>query len=199
MSFNLSDPFEACVWAMALCAFWGMMRFGEVSVVSRNTFDKAKHLTQKDAHFGFDLDRKPYAHLDLPSSKTARPGEIQSVFLVPQEDLYPLEALHNLARVVPAGPDDPLFSWRDRCGDIQPMVKSKAINHINSVIIAWGWGATFGHSFRIGGASYYLAQKVDSKIVRITGRWRSLTYEAYICAFEQVASRHLGGLLTQAQ
>lgn len=181
---------------MAVCAFWGMMRFGEVSVVTRGAFDKAKHLTRKDAHFGFDLDGKPYARLDLPSSKTAKPGEIQSVFLVPQGDLCPLEALRNLAEVIPAGPDDPLFSWRDRLSNVQPMVKSKAINHINSVIRAWGWGTTFGHSFWIGGASYYLSQKVDPEIVRIAGRWRSLAYEAYIRAFEQVASRHLGGLLT---
>ncbi|KAJ7225228.1 hypothetical protein B0H12DRAFT_1002157, partial [Mycena haematopus] len=29
---DLDDPFDACTWAMATCAFWGMMRFGEVSV-----------------------------------------------------------------------------------------------------------------------------------------------------------------------
>ncbi|KAG1760431.1 hypothetical protein EDD22DRAFT_781148 [Suillus occidentalis] len=34
-SLLLSDPFDACVWAMASCAFFGMMRFGEVSVSSR--------------------------------------------------------------------------------------------------------------------------------------------------------------------
>ena len=198
-SLNINEPFDACVWAMALCAFWGMMRFGEVSVTSRGAFDKAKHLTRKDAHFGFDLDNKPYAHLDLPSSKTAKPGDIQSIFLVPQEGLCPLAALQNLAEVVPAGPDDPLFSWRDSHGSIQPMVKSKAIGRVNAIIKAWGWGTTFGHSFRIGGASYYLSQKVNPEIVRIAGRWRSLAYEVYIRAFEQVASRHLGGLLSQSQ
>jgi hypothetical protein len=197
LALNLNDPFEACIWAMALCAFWGMMRFGEVSVTSRSAFTASKHLTRKDAHFGNDLDGKPYARLDLPSSKTAKPGEIQSVFLVPQEGLCPLEALQNLARVVPAGPDDPLFSWRDQHGIVRPMVKAKAIAHINSILSARGWGTAFGHSFRIGGASFYLSQKVDPEIVRIAGRWRSLAYEAYIRAFEQIASRHLGGLLSQ--
>ena len=158
-----------------------------------------KHLTRKDAHFGFDLDGKPYARLDLPSSKTAKPGEIQSVFLIPQEGLCPLATLQNLARVVPAGPNDPLFSWRDNHGSIQPMVKSKAIGHVNAIIKAWGWGTAFGHSFRISGASYYLSQKVSPEIVRIAGRWRSLAYEVYIRAFEQVASRHLGGLLSRPQ
>jgi hypothetical protein len=196
-SLDLNIPFEACIWAMALCAFWGMMRFGEVSVTTRNAFNSTKHLTRKDAHFGVDLDGKPYARLDLPSAKTAKPGEIQSVFLVPQNELCPIDALQNLARVVPAGPNDPLFSWRDRHGDIRPMVKTKAITHINAVLKTWGWGTAFGHSFRIGGASFYLSQKVSPEIVRIAGRWRSLAYEAYIRAFEQIASRHLGGLLAQ--
>ena len=89
---NLDDPFEACIWAMALCAFWGMMRFGEVSVSSRSAFDKSKHLKRCDIHFGVDLDGKQYAHLDLPSAKTARPGQTQSVFLIPQEGLCPLQA-----------------------------------------------------------------------------------------------------------
>jgi len=194
---NRNDPFEACVWAMALCAFWGMMRFSEVSVTSCSAFTTSKHLTRKDAHFSDDLDGKPYTRLDLPSSKTAKLGEIQSIFLVPQEGLCPLEALQNLAKVVPAGPDDPLFSWHDRNGIVRPMVKTKAIAHINSILSMHGWGTAFGHSFQISGASFYLSQKVDPEIVHIAGRWRSLAYEAHICAFKQVASRHLGGLLNQ--
>ena len=75
------------------------------------------------------------------------------------------------------------------------MVKSKAINHINVILKSWGWGTTFGHSFRIGGASFYLSQKVDLEIVRLAGHWRSLAYEAYIRTFEQVASHHFGNLL----
>ena len=73
---SLNDPFEACIWAMATCAFWGMMQFGEVPVTARNTFSTSKHLKQQDVHLGFDLNGKPYACLDLPSAKTARPGEI---------------------------------------------------------------------------------------------------------------------------
>jgi hypothetical protein len=71
------------------------------------------------------------------------------------------------------------------------MVKSKAINHINSILKSSGWGTLFGHSFRIRGASFYLSQKVDPEIVRIAGRWRSLAYEAYIRAFEQGKRRLL--------
>jgi hypothetical protein len=102
VTLNLSKLFDACVWAMATCAFFGMMCFGEVSVTSQNSFSGAKHLKCSDVFLGSDLDGKCYAHLDLPSAKTAKPGEIQSIYLMAQGDLCPLKALTNLAQVVPA-------------------------------------------------------------------------------------------------
>ena len=38
------------------------------------------------------------------------------------------------------------------------------------------------------------SQKVDPEIVRLAGRWKSLAYEAYIRAFELIASAHMGHL-----
>lgn len=191
---DLDKPFDACLWAMSSCAFWGMMRFGEVSVPSRPKFNPSLHLTRKDAVFGYDLDGRPYAKLLLPSAKTARPGEVQTVFLNEQGALCPLEALRNLAQVVPARADDALFSWRDDKGGVRPMVHDKAMRTVNKALQACGWGTTFGHSFRIGGASFYLGQKVDPEIVRLAGRWKSTAYEAYIRAFEQVSSQHMANL-----
>ncbi|KAG1758669.1 hypothetical protein EDD22DRAFT_783599, partial [Suillus occidentalis] len=62
---------------------------------------------------------------------------------------------------------------------------------INSILIGRGWGTSFGHSFRIGGASFYLTKKVDPEIVRIAGCWKSLAYETYIRVFEQISSQHM--------
>ncbi|KAF8573543.1 hypothetical protein K439DRAFT_1556198, partial [Ramaria rubella] len=183
---NLSSPFDACVWAMASCAFWGMMCFGEVSVTTWSAFNPSRNLKRRDAHLDYNMHNKRYMRLDLPAAKTAKPGQIQSVFLTEQSDLCPIEALISLSLVVPAGPNEPLFSWRDIHRDIHPMVKICAIDRINSILNSHGWGNSFRHSFRIGGASYYLAQKVDPEIVRLAGRWKSLAYEAYIRAFEQI-------------
>jgi len=197
-----ANPFDACVWAMCACAFFGLMRFGEVSVKSRSDFSSARNLTRADGHFIADADGRPYLKLSLPMAKTAAAGEIQDILLVEQKDvdgsadLCPIAALHNLARVVPAAPQDPLFSWRDRMGHIRPMVKTRALERINSILSAWGWGTAFGHSFRIGGASWFLSKGASPEVVRIQGRWKSLAYEAYIRAFELIASRHLANLIT---
>ncbi|KAG1797492.1 uncharacterized protein HD556DRAFT_1233538 [Suillus plorans] len=96
-----------------------------------------------------------------------------------------------MALVVPALAGDPLFSWRDSKGDIRPMAKVRAMERINAILVAWGWGTSFGHSFRIGGASFYLAKKIDPEIIQIAGRWKSLAYETYIRAFEQISSQHM--------
>ena len=87
------------------------MQLEGVMVNSHNTFDKAKNLTWKDAIFRYDLDGNCYACLDFPTMKTAKPGDIQSVFLISQEGLCSLKALENLASVVPATANVPLFSW----------------------------------------------------------------------------------------
>ncbi|EPS94927.1 hypothetical protein FOMPIDRAFT_13446, partial [Fomitopsis schrenkii] len=184
---NLNDPFDACVWAAAACAFWGLMRFGEVTVPSRAAFDGSKHIKRMDALSAYDVNGKLYARLDLPAAKTAKTGEIQSVYLVIQGPaVCPISALKNLTEVVPAGPADPLFSWRDRSGTVRPLVRDAALKRINSILREHGWGTSFGHSFRIGSAAFFLAQGADPEIVRLQGRWRSMAYQVYIRAFEQV-------------
>ena len=135
---DLSTPFAACIWAMVSCAFWGMMRFGEVSVKSRSSFNGTTHLKQSDTFFRHDLNGNLYVTLSLPSAKTAAPGESHAVFMTPHDQLCPIQALLNLATMVPAGPNDPLFSWRDKRGAIRPMVKHKAIAHINSILVSHG-------------------------------------------------------------
>ena len=190
-----SNPFDACVWAMAACAFWGLMRFGEVAVPSWSAFkdDPSKFVKRSEAAILCDPEGNPYIKIELPWAKTASPGESQPVFIVAQEDLCPVKALANLIKVVPANASDHLFSWMDKNGEIRPMVKARAIGTINAILTNHGWGTTFGHSFRIqvGGASFFLAQGVNPEVVRLAGRWKSMAYETYIRVFEQVASRHL--------
>lgn len=193
-SLDLNTPFDACVWAIITCAFWGMMRLGEATVKCRDDFKPSKSLTRRDAITGSDQDGRLFMRLDLPAAKTARPGDKQSVWLVPQGDLCAVGAIQNLARVVPARALDPLFSWRDIKMDIRPMAKPRLLERVNAILATSGIPRIYGHSFRIGGASFYMANKVDPEIVRLAGRWRSLSYEAYLRSFEQVVSRHLADL-----
>ena len=71
------------------------------------------------------------------------------------------------------------------------MVKPRFLECFNSILIANGTPRIYGHSFCIGGTSFYMASGVNPEIVRMAGRWRSLAYETYIQSFEQVVSLHL--------
>jgi hypothetical protein len=137
---------------------------------------------------------KTYLRLDLPRAKTADPGKGQSVYLSTGGDTCPKGALDNLLTVCPAGANSPLFSWRDRFGVVRPLTRDAALARVNGILGSLGWGNSFGHSFRIGGAAYLLGQGVSPEIVRIAGCWRSLAYELYIRAFEDVISSHLAGV-----
>jgi len=59
------------------------------------------------------------------------------------------------------------------------MVKQCALDRINTILAANSFRTSFGHSLRIGGASSYLAQKMDLEIICLAGRWKSLAYEVY--------------------
>lgn len=193
----LSDPFDVCIWAMVTGAFWGLMHFGKVSSPTSHHFNGTKQLKQKDAFISTDLNGASYAHLDLPAAKTTKPGEVQSVFIAAQKhDICALQALANLASVVPATKDDPLFSWRDKHKKVRPMSKQAALTCINGILSSASLGTTFGHSFQIGAVSFFLAQKVEPEIVRLAGRWKSLAYETYICSFELIINQHTGNLTT---
>ena len=111
--------------------------------------------------------------------------QTDEALLVEEGTLCPLHALRNLLQVCPARGDDPLFSWIDTTGQVRPLTTERALNTINNILVRHGWGTKFGHSFRIGGASFYLSQGVSTDIVRIA---------AYIRSFEQVSSRHLANL-----
>ncbi len=132
-SLMLADLFEACIWAITCCAFWGLMHFGEVSVWSRNAFSPALHLTHANMLFGTDLNGQNYVRLDLPSAKT-------HVFLVEQDSLCPLEALHHLAVVVPARPSDPLFSWRDLKRTFGPWFATRCCSSLTPILPSWSSG-----------------------------------------------------------
>ncbi|KAG1848768.1 hypothetical protein DFJ58DRAFT_638633, partial [Suillus subalutaceus] len=42
VTLTLSNPFDACIWAMVSCALFGMMCFGEVTINSRLDFKPTK-------------------------------------------------------------------------------------------------------------------------------------------------------------
>ena len=47
---DLSNPFHAAVWAVALCTFWGCRRLGEITVSTAAAFDERYHVLRSTSY-----------------------------------------------------------------------------------------------------------------------------------------------------
>lgn len=160
---------------------------------SRACFSPALHSTGADVKFGKDLQWSPYATIRLPSAKTSSIGSSgQSICLAQQEPaLDPLAALNHHLLLNKPTVSDHLFSWRDSAGRARPLTRRAMNDRLSAILTAAGGGKFFGHSLRIGGASFFLSRGVSPEIVKLLGRWKSITYEVYVRALKLIAPQHL--------
>lgn len=187
---NLQDGFDAAVWAVALSAFFGLARLGELTVSSRKAYSPFLHTSATDLRFGEDDKGNPFALIHLPTTKTAPLGSGgQNLVLALQPtSVNPLAALQHTTIVNRLSQaDQHLFAWRDKQGVARPLTRSAFLKRLGSAWQAeWG-GKVFGHSFRIGGASFFLAKGCETKDVQLLGRWKSDAFHVYVRAFEMIA------------
>jgi hypothetical protein len=167
---------ERLALTIALVAFWGMARLGEL--VSDNK-SKVKILWN-DLLYSKD---KTYLRITIRNAKTAKPGEVQFLTLkrIPSL-LCPLSAIDRLDRDNPkASLGDPIFLYCDGKDRRMCLSKTALINMYKRV-----WKKTdkshqlSGHSFRIGGATLNWNNEIPlDEIVRL-GRWESKAYQVYL-------------------
>lgn len=72
---NMSNSFDAAVWATAACRFFGLMRMGKLTWHTRNSFDPNLHLTGRDTLFELDNNRIEYAKLTLTTARWPPPAK----------------------------------------------------------------------------------------------------------------------------
>ncbi|KAL7410158.1 hypothetical protein BDY24DRAFT_355220 [Mrakia frigida] len=185
LQLDLTSQFDSAVWAILLCGFFGMMRLGELTTKKKDSFVEEEGLRRRDYEIGRDREGTGYGILRLRRAKTlAVGGGTQDVFITQQEDLCPMQAVNHLQQLVGGvDVDVPLFSW-SKDGVVRPVTRSSFLKRVNGILIAAGINITFGHSLRIGGATFYLSEGRPVELVRIAGRWKSLAFELYIRAFE---------------
>ena len=192
-SLDTCNAFDIAFWAACAVAFFGLARPGEVTVRSQGAFSPSKHATGADYTSALDLEGAPIATVRLPSAKTSGSSlKDQRLSLTSQlPEICPLRALRQQMKFNRPSAGDHLFSWRSTSGAAIPLTYSAFGKKLRAIYKAKDLGHIFPHSFRIGGASFFLAKGVDPEIVRLLGRWASLSFSMYIRSFELVAPRHL--------
>ncbi|KAF9022555.1 hypothetical protein BDZ89DRAFT_956497, partial [Hymenopellis radicata] len=178
---NMSNCFDAAVYAVAVCAFWGCCRLGELTVRSRSTFEARRHVTRGDSiRFRTTPDGTESAHLHIPWGKVEREQGADLTFTSPCGEFCPVQALRRhftLNDDIPASMH--FFSFRTADGLFAPMVKDWFLLRCREIWTPLELDFVHGHSFRPGGATELLMAGVAPETVAKVGRWSSLAFLIY--------------------
>lgn len=177
---NLSDSFDAAVYAVACFAFWGTRRLGELVIPSLHGFDPSKHVSRSAAHKFCALpDNKTFFSLTLPWSKTTKSTGLVVTVTENDEPTSPIRALrHHLKRSASIPSDAPFFAFETGDG-WAPMTREWFLQRVNEAWETAGLEKLTGHCFRIGGATELLLRGTPPDIVAVQGGWRSRAFLEY--------------------
>ncbi|KIL55884.1 hypothetical protein M378DRAFT_58378, partial [Amanita muscaria Koide BX008] len=189
---DITDKLSAAFWALALTAFWGCRRLGELTIPSPGKFDKTYHVHKAAASFSLgNAGRPPSITIDIPWTKTTKGKGAKVVLTARDDNLCPVGAFLNHFLVnnkVPA--DSPLFSFIDDSGVCHPPVKAKLLAFCSSNFSP-NQGKLFGHSFRIGGSVELLLAGVPPEVVASIGGWSSNAFLTYWRKLEDIIPLHV--------
>lgn len=204
---DLSHPFQAAVWAVAVVTFFGCRRLGETVVAGK--FSTLTNVTRAKASVRFREMRGGVKSVafDIPWTKTTKQNGATIIVTERIDDLAsshgicPIQALRNHLRVnddssIPGGAS--LFAYK--CGSSwKHMSRSDFLDFTKSVWEAAGLQYVSGHSFRIGGAVALLLAGVPPEIVASTGGWTSLAFLIYWRRVEEILPLSTSKAYKQAQ
>lgn len=184
---NLSDPFHAAVWAVALCTFFGCCRLGELVVTRASAFD-TKYNVLRATHIKFQETRGDVrsVHFRVPWTKTTKEEGAAVILTARDDDLCPRRALQNHLNInsnPPSGTS--LFAYRHGSA-WKHMLKHEFLEFCTQIWDRVSLAHIHGHSFRIGGAVELLLAGVPPEIVAATRGWTSLAFLLYWHRMEEI-------------
>ncbi|KAI1784952.1 DNA breaking-rejoining enzyme, partial [Ganoderma leucocontextum] len=178
---DLTDAFDAAVYAVACTAFWGCRRLGELLIPSRNCFDAKKHVSRGAGVRFQDLrGGAQYATFHVPWTKTTKAAGADVILTANSDSTTPEAAIRHHLRANSAVPGDaPMFSFETAEGGWAPMTRGWFLARCNEVWVKAGLTELSGHCFRIGGATELLLRGTHPDIVATLGSWKSRAFLEY--------------------
>lgn len=191
---DLNSPFDACVFACATTAFWGLARLGELLPTTYNfKHNPAPFPTPASITQGSQDSLK----VRLPWTKVKK-WNGEDIYLTIQDNKSdPVKALQKHLALNQFPDSTVLFSYKDVYG-FTALLKQQFLSRCNDIWGACGLTQTSGHSFRIGGTSHLLICGVHPDIIKKTGRWSSDSFLRYWRNLDTVIPKHTSRLRKQA-
>ena len=175
---NLSTYTKNLVWAVAMLAFWGSVRIGELLGPLARAFDPKSSFLMSDIAFS-----EEEARLWIRSPKCCTPtGDIIEVFRVPDTTLDPLLAIKHYFRLRGKSHgearDLPFFIEED--GSFFTKQKFNLLLHsLLDPFVKDDRDSLTGHSFRAGLATLMEVAGFSEDEVKAWGRWSSEAFRRY--------------------
>ncbi|SCZ97399.1 BZ3500_MvSof-1268-A1-R1_Chr4-2g07188 [Microbotryum saponariae] len=183
------SPFDTTVFAAACAAFFAMARLGEFTAGSADEeFIAERHLAVANARRIDATTEAPLRYeLDLPFDKVRRRvGRTLVVSARDGEPFCPVGGIDNHFRLNEPPPGR-LFSYRAREGGHRQLTSSAFSRRIRDILEASGRAPLNNHSFRSGGATFYLREGVHTDHIRNLGRWSSNAFDRYWRRHKEIA------------
>ncbi|TFK77876.1 DNA breaking-rejoining enzyme [Polyporus arcularius HHB13444] len=187
---DLTNAFDAAVFALACSAFWGCRRrLGELLLQGPNEFDPARHVARQ-AGVRFNKIRgsgESYAVFHVPWTKSTKTLGADVVLVSNSDPSSPVPAMQHHLRSNASIPDHaPLFSFETSNGSWAPMTRAWFLERCNRVWKDAELEALTGHCFRIGGATELLLRGTHPDMVATLGSWKSRAFLEYWRKIESI-------------
>lgn len=181
-------PKDAAVFAAACCAFWGQVRLGELLSNTERSFRRGRIPTA--AHLKPPSTRAGSRILRLPWTKTKGARGDDAMLCRQDGPSDPIRAVENHLSANNIPPDMPLFSHRNKKGELICLTRKKLLRRCNEIWTRHGLPEHTGHSFRIGGTTELLLAGVNPDVVQAMGRWTSDAFKVYWRRLDLLAPLH---------
>lgn len=194
---DLNSGMDACVLALATMAMFGQLRLGEITPSSGNqskikdfSFPTIQNISGPTSVMG---SRK----IHLPKSKTSQ-NRGEDIILAKQKGRAdPIKALLRHLKINKLHDCDLISTFRDEMGRRRIMTKKMFLSRCNNVWVGHGIERITGHSFRIGGTTFFLVMGIKPDVVKVLGRWKSDAFLRYWRSLDALASQHIENIQVQ--
>jgi len=182
-----SGPKEKCALSIALSAFIGQMRLGELLPPSQNKICLDRLPSR--GRWSLNTDSTGASSIFLPWTKTT--GKAGAMITLPSQSapMDPTSALchHFIASPLP---DSSLICEYIEDNSRKTLDKECFMEMCNNIWSTNGFPRITGHSFRIGGTTSLLLAGIDTQIVKSMGRWSSDAFKHYWRKVEILFQKH---------
>lgn len=184
---------QLCALAMALAAWCGQMRLGELLPETARKVDRDRLPSR--GKWSISSKKEGASTIELSWAKSTGFSK-STVHLLRQGDkrFNASLAMGEHLRSSQLGESALLCEYVDNRSKAVTLGKDEFMAMCNKIWRAQGINKITGHSFRIGGTTALLRAGVDTSVVRKMGRWESNAFLIYWRSLEEIFDAHASNI-----